>query len=63
VGTFSFGISAGSIGGTIGQGVMTETGTDGTTVRNADDMSTRVPVTVNAANATGLEVVVRSPAR
>ncbi len=62
-GTFSFGISAGSVGGTIGGGVMTETGSDGTTVHYADDTGTRVPVAVNDANVRGLEIVVRSPAR
>ena len=63
VGTFSFGISAGSVGGTIGQGVATETGTDGTTVRYGDEIATRVPLTVNNANVTGLEVAVQLPSR
>ena len=49
-------------GGTIGGGVMTETGSDGTTVHYADDTGTRVPVAVNDANVRGLEIVVRSPA-
>ena len=62
-GTFSFGVSGGSVSGTVGGGITTETGPDGTTVHYTDDMATRVPVTVDDANVSGLEVVVRPPAR
>jgi hypothetical protein len=41
---------------------MTET-SNGTTIQYRDDTATRVPVTVNQANVSGLEVVVRPPAR
>lgn len=62
-GTFSFGVSGGIVSGTVGGGLTTETRPDGTTVHYADDTATRVVVTVNDANVSGLEVVVRSPAR
>jgi protocatechuate 3,4-dioxygenase beta subunit len=62
-GTFSFGVSGGFVSGTVGGGLTTETGPDGTTVHYADDTATRLPVTVSDANVSGLEVVVRPPAR
>jgi len=62
-GALSFGVSGGFVSGSVGGGLTTETGPDGTTVHYADDTATRVPVTVNDANVSGLEVVVRPPAR
>lgn len=58
----SLGISAGLVGGTIGGGVTTEMG-NGTTVQYRDDTATRVPITVDQAHVSGLEVVVRRPPR
>jgi hypothetical protein len=58
----SFGISGGFVGGTIGGGVITET-TGATTIEYRDDTATRMSITVNQASVTGLEVIVRSPAR
>jgi protocatechuate 3,4-dioxygenase beta subunit len=62
-GALSFGVSGGFVSGSVGGGLTTETGPDGTTVHYADDTATRVPVTVTDANVSGLEVVVRPPAR
>jgi hypothetical protein len=58
----SFGVSSGWVGGTISAGVITETG-NGATIQYRDDTATRVPITINQANVTGLEVIVRSPLR
>ena len=58
----SFGISSRLVGGTVGTDVITET-SGGTTVQYHNDMATRVSITVNEASVTGLEVVLRSPAR
>ena len=57
-----FGISGGAMGGAIGGGVTTET-SNGTTIQYRDDTATRVPITVDEANLSGLEVIVRPPAR
>jgi hypothetical protein len=54
---FSSGAGAGA-----GGGVMTET-RDGTTIQYRDDTATRMPITVDQANLSGLQVVVRPPAR
>ena len=61
-GATAFGISGGFVGGTIGGGVMTETN-GATTFQYTDDTATRLPITINQASVTGLEVVVRSRAR
>ena len=59
--SFGFG-SSDFVGGTTGGGVTTETG-NGTTVEYpGEDTGTRVPVTVNHASVSGLQVVVRRPA-
>ena len=67
---WSSGVAAGSggmsfssgIGGSVGAGVLTESN-GGTTVEYRDDRATRVPVTIQDANVSGLEVVVRRPGR
>ena len=58
----SFGISGGFVGGTAGGGVITET-SGATTTQYREDTATRLSITVNQASVTGLEIVVRSPAR
>jgi hypothetical protein len=58
----TFGFGSGGVGGMIGGGVTTET-RNGTTIQYRDDMATRVPITVTAANVSGLEVIVRAAAR
>ena len=58
----SFSISGGVASRTSGGGVITET-SNGTTIRYRDDTATRVPITVNEANVSGLEVTVRPRAR
>jgi len=60
---FSFSSGSGVVGGTIGGGVLTETTSDGTTLEYRDDGATRVPVTIQDGNVSGLEVVVRRPGR
>jgi hypothetical protein len=50
------------VGGSISGGVTTEI-TDGTTTEYRDDTGTRMPVTVNQANVSGLEIIVRRLAR
>jgi len=64
-GTFtSFGgANGGSVSGWMGGGVATETSSNGTTVEYRDDRATRVPITINQANVSGLEVIVRRPPR
>jgi hypothetical protein len=57
----SFTFSGGVAGGSVGGGVTTES-TNGTTTEYRDDNGTRMPITINQANVTGLEVVVRRPA-
>jgi protocatechuate 3,4-dioxygenase beta subunit len=61
-GATSYAFSSSMSGGTVGGGVTTETG-NGTTIQYRDDTATRVPVTINHANVSGLEVIVRPPAR
>jgi protocatechuate 3,4-dioxygenase beta subunit len=57
-------VSSGVVGGTAaGGGFMRETSSDGTTVEYRDDTATRVPLTINDANVSGLEVIVRAPTR
>lgn len=50
------------ISGTVAVGLMTET-RDGVTVEYRDDTATRVPIAISDANVSGLEVIVRLPAR
>jgi protocatechuate 3,4-dioxygenase beta subunit len=57
-----FGIGGGVNSGTVGAGVMTET-SNGTTIQYRDDTATRVPIVVNQSNVSGVEVIVRRPAR
>jgi hypothetical protein len=47
---------------TSGGGVTTET-SNGTTIQYRDDTATRVPIAVNQANLSGLEVIVKRPGR
>ena len=54
--------SGGIVGGTTGGGVMTEM-SNGITTEYRDDAATRVPIAVNDANVSGLEVIVRPAAR
>jgi hypothetical protein len=56
------GMSAGGANGTAGGGVTTHT-SNGVAVQYRDDAATRVPITVDQANVSGVEVVVRTPAR
>jgi hypothetical protein len=58
----SFGVSGTVSGGSVGGGVTTET-TNGTTVQYRDDVSTRMPITVNQESVSGVELVVRTPPR
>jgi hypothetical protein len=61
-GSTSFGIRGGFVGAGIGGGVITEMiGAD--TIQYRDDTATRMSITVNQASVTGLEIIVRSPAR
>lgn len=55
-------MSFGTVAGTMGGGVTTEM-SNGTTIEYRDDTATRVPITINEANVSGLEVIVRRPAR
>ena len=57
------GATTGVVGGTVGGGVITETSSSGRTIQYRDDTATRVPITVNQANVSGLEVIVRPPPR
>jgi hypothetical protein len=50
------------VGGTVGGAVTTET-SNGTTIEFRDDTGTRLPVTIDNANVSGLEVIVRTPVR
>jgi protocatechuate 3,4-dioxygenase beta subunit len=50
------------VSGSVGPGLITET-RDGVTVEYREDTGTRVPVVISAANVSGLEVIVRLPAR
>jgi protocatechuate 3,4-dioxygenase beta subunit len=56
------GVSGGVVTGMVGGGVTTET-SNGTTIQYRDDTATRVPITINQANISGLEVIVRRPVR
>jgi hypothetical protein len=53
----SFTFRGGMVGGTVGAGVSTEYA-DGVTTEYRDDNATRVPITINEASMTGLEIVV-----
>lgn len=57
------GISGGMAGGGIGGGVTTETNSNGTTIEYRDDKGTRVPITINQASISGLEVIVQRSGR
>ena len=54
--------SGGIVSGTVGSGVTTET-SNGTTFQYRDDLGTRVPVTIDQSNVTGLRVTVRRGSR
>jgi hypothetical protein len=58
----SGGVTFSGVSGSMGGGVLTESN-DGRTVEYRDDRATRVPVTIQDANVSGLEVVVRRPGR
>jgi hypothetical protein len=59
-----FGFSSGVISGTAsgGGGITTES-SNGTTIQYRDDTGTRVPITIDQASVSGLEVTVRPPSR
>jgi hypothetical protein len=61
-GTATGSVVSGGISGFVGGGVTTET-INGVTSQYRDDAGTRVPVTVNDASLTGVEVVVRRSPR
>ena len=58
----SFGATSGFAGGLVGGGVITEM-SGGTMIQYHDDAATEVPIVIDQASVTGLEVVVRAPAR
>jgi hypothetical protein len=58
----SFGFSSGGANGSPSGPVFTET-KDGTTIQYHDNNAARVPITVNHAHVSGLEIVIRTAAR
>jgi protocatechuate 3,4-dioxygenase beta subunit len=56
----TFGLVSGVVGGSPGAAVMRET-RDGATTEWRDDNATSVPVSIDAASVTGLEIVVTTP--
>lgn len=58
----SFGATSGFAGGIVGGGVITEM-SGGTMIQYFDDLRTEVPIEIDQTSVTGLEVVVRVPAR
>jgi protocatechuate 3,4-dioxygenase beta subunit len=61
-GGFTSFVQSGRMSGSVGGWITTET-TNGTTVQFREDTATKVPVTVNEANVTGLQIVAHRPAR